>query len=407
MRNACYDEFLSMRRHSTLLLFALLCLFPLSAGAERVHEKWLFRTEAEIEKWNAAGITQGSLGPDGLTLAVSEQGALFRELPEGFHEKVDALKIYIGPSTLDEVALLLLTMNEKGDIVKRFRLTLNPDASTLADGEYVPLTFYRPDIAGTEVLAISFKGNAESVDFFGVRFLDYSLWEKIAGGWRSFWHLDPFRPHTINLLIGPLIVPDPSAVQLREKSLVSLSTSVNAYLLVFLSLAGIGFLFAAALKARKHGTPWPVLRAEVCRRFFLLLLGTWLLYDFRMGLEFLAGVAEDHRQYIAADASLRTFRDRGRFYDFASFAREFVADRQRYEVFLPDAWPYFGLLRYETLPSLPNPGEPISDTWVIYERPDVTVGKDQRLHLAGEAITKPGQILGHFGSGSFVFREET
>ena len=68
-------------------------------------------------------------------------------------------------------------------------------------------------------------------------------------------------------------------------------------------------------------------------------------------------------------------------------------------------WPYFGSLRYYTYPSLPNPDEPVSDTWVIYDRSDITVGEDGMLYLNTEPFTKPGELLGRFDENSFVFRE--
>lgn len=377
---------------------------PAGATAGRAYATWLLRTEEHLNEWSYGNLEEGTLAQDGLTLRVKDRATIFRALPEGFHERVDALKVYVGPSALDEVALLLLRLDDEGNIVKRFRLVLFPDEKTLLDGEYIPLTFYRPSIAGTEVLALSFVGNAEEVTFGGVRFLEYSAFEKLSGMLRSFFLTEGIRPHSVNILLGPVLVPDLGPIELLRESLV-LSTSMNAYLLLGLALVGLGLLFRAVFLARYRGILWPALRTDALRRFLLLFLGVWALYDLRMGGEFLGAVLRDHRSFTAAPVGARAFRDRGTFYEFTQFVKPLVADRSRYEVFLPNDWPYFGNLRYETFPALPNADDPDSDTWVIYQRPDIAVAPDGRLLVADVPVTNPGRVMGIFSDHSFVFRE--
>ncbi|MEK7137277.1 MAG: hypothetical protein AAB853_03255, partial [Patescibacteria group bacterium] len=297
----------------------------------------------------------------------------------------------------------LLRLDDEGNIVKRFRLPLSPTDQTLHDGAYIPLTFYRPNIAGTEVFAMSFIGNAEEVTFGGVRFLEYSFFEKVQGMLRSFFLTEGIRPHSVNIMLGPVLVPDLLPIELLRESMV-LSTSVNAYLLVGLALYGLGLLFRANFRARYRNVPWTALRADALRRFFLALLAVWILYDLRMGTELLVAIRNDIVSFALAPTGFRTFRDRGTFYEFTQFIRPLVADRERYEVFLPSDWPYFGNLRYETFPALPNAGDPVSDTWVIYKRPDIVVF-DNRLTIEGITVSKPGSIMGRFSEDSFVFRE--
>jgi hypothetical protein len=63
-----------------------------------------------------------------------------------------------------------------------------------------------------------------------------------------------------------------------------------------------------------------------------------------------------------------------------------------------------GAIRYATYPIVPTNDFTENDTWVIYDRPDVGVDAHGQLTIDGEALTAPGQVLGTFGPGSFVFR---
>ena len=397
-----YDALYMLPR--SFLFLACLLLFPSLAGAERVEEVWLFRTEQNISEWHYAGLEEGTLTTEGLQFSITDQAAIFRALPEDFDRTVDGIKVYIDPIEGVEASLLLMEVEETEKVRKRIRIALTPAKGDIVAGFYVPLTYYKKDLKGMNTIAISLMGKAENVSFGGVRLFGYSLFEKLTGAFRSFLIFEPFRPHMINLLIGPVIMPDPMPLPLTRETL-PLSTSVNAYFLVFIALSGIALLLYAIFLARTRSIPWPNLRAMILRRFFYSIALVWILYDLRMGIEFLRAVSLDHKSYISASAETRTFRDMGRFYEFAAFAAPFTSDRDWYELFAPDSFQYFGLMQYHTYPSLPNDGEPVSDTWVVYLRPDITLGEDNRLYHAGEAFTAPGVLLLEFDESSFVFRE--
>ena len=397
-----YDPLYMIRQ--AFLFLACLFLFPSFAGAERVEEVWLFRTEQNISEWHYAGLEEGTLTQEGLQFSITDQAAIFRALPADFDRTVDGIKVYIDPIEGVEASLLLMQVEEAENVRKRIRIALTPEEGDIVSGFYVPLTYYKKDLKGMNTIAISLMGKAENVSFGGVRLFGYSPLEKLQGAFRSFLIFEPFRPHMINLLIGPVIMPDPMPLPLTRETL-PLSTSVNAYFLVFIALSGIVLLLYAVFLARVRGKAWPELRAMILTRFFLSIAAVWVLYDLRMGYEFLRAVSLDHTSYISAPADTRTFRDMGRFYEFAAFATPFTSDRDWYELFAPDSFQYFGLMQYHTYPSLPNDGEPVSDTWVIYQRSDITLGEDSRLYHAGEAFTAPGVLLLEFDESSFVFRE--
>jgi hypothetical protein len=385
-------------------LFLLLFLFliaPLPADAKYL-ELWLFQGADDVDPWRSAGFAQATLEGPELVFSVTGSAALYRPLPERF-EEVDALSILLEVERIERAELLFLETNEQKEVSRRFRLELQLREIPEGQGAYVPMSLYWPYLRKPDTLAFRFTGTGATVRFGGVLFHDYSFLEKLLGAWRSFITLAPFDASTINVLVGPVIVPDIGpAGPLGEEF--SLYTSWNAYLYLLLALIGTGLLAWAAFRGARDHRPWMLLRQQVLTRFALCIALLWILYDFRMGVEVLAGVWRDHRQLIAAPES--TFRDRGRFYDFALFARGLVRDREQYEVLLPAQWPYLGSLRYYTYPALPNrESKPISDTWVVYARPEITVSEDGRLVHGEESFTRPGTILGWFSPGSFVFRE--
>ena len=389
-----------------LFIAILFLLLPIQAEAKssRAYEKWLFRTAEDIDAWKAVNLEEAKLMSEGLQFNVNENAIFFRALPEGFHKNVDAIKMQYDGTGLNEIAILIIKTSEDGGIEDRFRLMKIPGDGI--DDLYVPLAFYRPDIEGADVFAVSFSGTAENVTFDGVRFLHYSPLEKLYGIWKSFWLFEPFNAHTINILLGPTITTDTGPIDTYVNWRL-LSLAVNAPIMLGLALFGIALLIWGVWHVRTLGRDSRDIIHVILRRFLIVVLAVWVIYDFRMGWEFVSGVAQDHVQYISKDSSQRTFRDRDRFYDFAAFTKELVEDREYYEVFLPDQWPYFGNIRYETYPSLPNAGDPISDTWVIYNRPDIWVNEEGKLVLGDMPFSNPGEVIGRFDEWSYVFREGT
>jgi len=391
---------------SFLLFFVLLTASaPASAATRgvRVYEKWLIHSEEEAIEWETAGVPdQVLLTREGMEFDLEGHAVFFRPLPDGFHQNVDALRIHLNAPGLEETAVLFLTLDDEGKIVSRMRVVFWIDEDILS--AYIPLEPYRADITGAQIIAVSLRGNAPGITFEGIRFLRYTFLEKMTTVLRSFWILEPFTPHSINILIGPVIVSDPKSLGWYEGWHLN-GISANAYMLVGLSLLGFGLLFWGVWQRQSKGRIWPDIRIAILKKYFLCIAAVWLLYDARMGVEFMRNVAQDHVQYIAADPTERTFRNLGRFYDFIDFAQEYVADRSIYEVFFPEIWPHFGIIRYETYPSRPNAEEPIADTWVVFDRPDIVVDSEGRLVHEEEPFTDPGRILGEFDEHSFVFRE--
>lgn len=227
-----------------------------------------------------------------------------------------------------------------------------------------------------------------------MEFVQWSFGEQIGVMLRSFWNMQSYNPHSINFVWGPQFAFTPPQLRLLWSSLPPNSLSgtfvVNVILVVLLVLLWIH----ATLRHRKHGLP---------QRFLAVLLATWVVFDVRMGAEFLSWMAHDMRTYVFAEEGEKTLRDRGDFYAFAAFAAPLVADRERYVFFAQHEWPFVGAMRYATFPSVPD-GDEEDDTWVIYDRPDIVVGPTGQLMIGQNVLSDPGRVIGEFGEGSFIFR---
>lgn len=389
------------------LILAIVALTILAAplpaeAANNVYKKWAFKTEEDIYSWNYSGMEEAMLQSNGIQFEVEDQAVMFRNLPEGFHRNVDALRVSYNPAELDEVSLLFLSFDTEGEIHRNFRITF-PVIEDGGQTKYISLDSHRRDINRSGVFAFSFKGNSENVSVNSVEFLSYSTREKITGAWKSFWTMQNFEPFTINIMHGPVISVDEDSINDDENWHI-LSQSINSYLLVGLAIFGCALLFREAFRSGRKKETWETVKWRIIITFFSVIAAVWILYDLRMGAEFVRNVVRDHSEYVVAEDSEKQFRDLGNFHEFIVFAKPLLADHMQYEVFFKDKWPYYGILRYETYPARPNLDEPVSDTWLIYDRSDITIDDDGRLVLKGVPFTEPGVMLGRFDEKSFIYR---
>lgn len=231
--------------------------------------------------------------------------------------------------------------------------------------------------------------------------IDFHQWnwfERIAQNISAFWTLDEYRPYSINFTWGPQLASNPIERGELYQTLPPASTS--ATLVTYQVLLGILILIVAWTYVRPRGNQMEY----ILKKMSVVLLVAWILFDVRMGSEFLSWVAHDQSTYIGKSVATRTLRDRERFYDFAAFASPFVADRESYIFFAEQPWPYLGLMRYLTYPAIPGIDFEKDDTWVIYNRSDIQISPANQLTIDGTAISEPGTLLGRFDSDSFVFR---
>ncbi len=232
--------------------------------------------------------------------------------------------------------------------------------------------------------------------------LEFARWnplEQFAETSASFWWMDQYRPYSINFTWGPQLSMNPVA---RQHTYVDVPP--KAISTTFLIVLGLSALTIVVTVRYFLSGRWSSKRQSALLIIGAAFAACWLLLDMRMGMEFLTWVQHDYATYISGTAPERTFRDRDNFYDFAAFAAPLVADRASYLFFAEREWPYLGNMRYLTYPAIPGNAFDTDDTWVIYKRPDLTIGVDGQLMLNSQPISKPGTVLGRFDDGSFVFR---
>ncbi len=213
---------------------------------------------------------------------------------------------------------------------------------------------------------------------------------------RSFWTFDALRPYTINFVWGPQIGLNAAERSSLYDRLPPIYLSGTLIVMIVL----LGIIATMILYGRLTGTS----RTKVVQQISILFLCAWILFDLRMGSEYLTWMWQDHTQYVAAEPGQRQFRDRDAFYDFADFVTPFVRDRESYVFFAERPWPYLGNMRYLTYPSIPGIDYLNDDTWVIYRRPDMVVSGAGQMTINGEVVSPPGKVLGRFDDHSFVFR---
>lgn len=220
------------------------------------------------------------------------------------------------------------------------------------------------------------------------------VWSRVV----SFWKFDEYRPYSINFVWGPQLAGNSVETEAMYRYLPpqTLSATIAAYVALIVLIALL-YAYAHVFRHPEEKRAW------VLRRALLAMAVLWLLFDARMGGEFLSWVAHDQATYIGKPQGERTLRERESFYDFAEYATQFLGDRTSYIFFADHEWPYLGNMRYVTYPAIPGITIDTDDTWVIYNRPDLTV-TDGRITIDGEPVSAPGTLLGRFDEKSFVFR---
>jgi len=233
-----------------------------------------------------------------------------------------------------------------------------------------------------------------------IELTQWNPFEQLLTGIRSFWTFDSFRPYSINFVWGPQLTTDPVLRDIifdyQPPITISGTYVINGLLLLCVVIFAFLAIKLGKFPARR--------KALLVSNTMILILAFWAALDLRMGSEFISWFAHDYQTYISAPDGFKAFRDRDRFYDFTAFASPYLFDRQSYVFFATTMWPFLGDMRYLTYPAIPGIAFDRDDTWVIYSRPDIMVGPDNRLIMDGTPISEPGKILGRFDESSFVFR---
>lgn len=377
-----------MRFIQYLIGTALVLLLPSAALAAET--TFTFGSGNTIARWVGIGPIEISSVASGLRVTTTNgTGTLLTEAPMQFVPDSGVISL----SSKQPITLgIVWSEGDEGEtvILRRASIDIPPGERQQAT------TAIRPEewtSAATRV-GISLPPDT-TIILHELQFQRAHLLQKIWHGFASFWSMDSYRPYHINFLWGPLLawtaggrarlwhtVPPPELPAMLVCNIV--------VLVAVMMLLGWGRISSKTRRAR--------------RAAILLFVVAWLVMDLRMGLEYLTWVSKDIQWAMTTEAGDAEFRDRGHFYNLATLAAALVADRSSYIFMAPREWPYLGNIRYYTYPAIPGRLVATDDTWVIFDRPEMTVGADGRLMENDVPITIPGTVLGSIAPGSFVFR---
>lgn len=384
-----------------LLIRALFCiglttLFAPSAFAAQLTE-WSFMNGQIPGRWEVSDLKPPpTTGPNGLHIKTVSDGTLTQRMRLPYF--IDTVILRASAPVNTEASLLWHERGTPEGTMVEFPFVI-PGGSTPAKIEFnvTPYPQWDPQ---TDQIGFALPANAD-VTFHSLEFVGFTAWEKVIEGWRSFWEFDHYTPYTINFVWGPLMTFNPIARRYLYTTLPPLAHSWNWVMYGILAIAAIALLILAF----RHRSRRPSIR---CFPIFLsLFFGLWILYDFRMGSEWIAHFVAVYRDYWNTPSENRTFRERERFYDFVAATTPYIQQQDKYIFMGEYRWPYLGAIRYLTFPAIPTLPEQATfgvRTWVVFDRPDITLNAQNQLVMLGKSVTEPGELLLKFDEGSFVFR---
>lgn len=374
-----------MRRFLLLLFGTAWCLSPVQAEALTT-TVWDVQNFAEQE-WQASTNLQISLTPNGLRLQSSLGNATLYRAFEATHA-IDAVRItYTSTATITAKAMWSTVKTGPNLYMAPFVLPKAEQARTYT------IDYARYDAWNSKPthIGLQLPANAD-VTLQNIELLHWNIFEKTAAAIQGVFVFDSAGPYSVNFLWGPRLALNP--VQVAQAFVEKPPSTKSANWLAYIALA-LGGVYVW----------W---RKKTVQTFFVLFGCVWLLYDLRMGSEFISYAYSDYTSYYSQEIGVRTFRDRSFFSDFAEAITPFVQNEEKY-IFLPqNGAPYRGLLRYYTYPSLPvehfDGNANLYKTWIVYKRPDVQLNAEGRLVLGQQVLSPPGKILHEFAAGSFIFQ---
>lgn len=232
-----------------------------------------------------------------------------------------------------------------------------------------------------------------------IRFLQWNIFEKTWEAAKSFWIFDQLSPISINFLWGPLFTLSPVATSELFTSLPPRGFSANR---IFYAVMMLTALALAGLWYRGKVTP-----ARSVRMFLLLFAGLWIFYQVRMGAEIISYAVHDWNTHISQPVGKRTFRTYANFSDVVAMSAPFIKGEGRYGYFGPRNTPFIAFMRYFAYPAVPLETQQLTTdihTWLVFDRPDVTVNDSNELTIGGKPVSGPGTIVQRIDDASFVFK---
>lgn len=377
----------------TFLLGCLALLVPAVTFAAK-ETTFDFTAAPQNEAWNAQGLDTAAWEQGtGLRIRTSAQGGLVDGIDA---QRIDSVAIDIlSAAPVQRVLFLWHKQGMADGMFGQSALTVIPGRNAFD----VPLGILAGGGKEDGFVIVAPPG----ADFVleRVSFQNWTLPEKLSFAWKSFWTMDSLEPTGINFLWGPVIrfspidnifdVPPP------------VGWSINRLFLGFLLLAAIliFILHKAGWKNLASGRNALVL-------FFALVMGCWVIFDLRMGIEFIRNTDTGVRTYLLEPVGKRQLFRFGNLYDAIERSVPVLLKHPTYGLLTSEnGSPVPSRIRYLSYPSIPaDPSDGTGGilTWFVYDRPDVTVKDSGALVSDGKVISPHGTILERFNASSFLYQ---
>lgn len=376
-------------KYSFFAALVLACL-PLFAHAELVTE-WDF----------ARGIPPG-YAVQGLTgVSASEEGLVINTAQDGFI-------VWQSPNFSDPADVV--TLRARADRPTDALLMWHAEGA--AEGELVQLPFTIPAGDGTQDINI-FAGRYDewtprptivgfafpagtNIVIERVYWRGFTAAEKLNEAWKSFWTFDTFRPYTINFLWGPLFVFNPLERAQLFDNLPPHGWSATRLFYLFIIVAAAAWIVLAFMKKNRTGA----------LTFAAVLAACWIVFDLRMGIEFLVYAKRDIQSYVLEEGRARTLRTHGNFYAIAEEILPIVREHDRYVLVAPAESAFYPNMRYMSYPSVPlHPDQDVSGIklWAVLNQKNLRVVDDHIVDETGRRLTSTGSVRMRFDDHTFLF----
>lgn len=370
-----------------VLIVAL--LLPMTCDAATT-TTWNLMNIQKLEGWNTNNLTTVNLIPQGLAISTETQGQLVKVSDIKHH--VDAISItYISPSGGQGVFFWRAPGMAEEEV---YQIPMTFTQSTTQQKVILNMSKVSKWDARSDRIGFILNANTQLV-LQEMSFSGPSILDKIIFPLKTFFKFDITHAYSINFLWGPLMTYSQEQLDTMYSQVPPNGDSWNK---AFYALLAAGLVLVLLLKKLFH--------KNSIVAFFIMVAALWMVYDLRMGTEFISFARTDVRTWWSKPLELKDFRDRSSFTAFAQTAAPFTKDKENYVFIASHGWPFWGSMQYEAYPALPISYEADTtgiDTWIIFNRKDITVNEEGRLVLNQEPISPPGDIMMNFQPGSFIF----
>ncbi len=381
-----------------------LLLLPTIALAKQA-DTWDFSNNQVPGSWQVGGWTQQPVAtPNGLHILAAQDGQMIRDIEEPF--SVDAVEITLVNPRASQLYLLWDSPDLPAGSLAQFPVTINGDPleTVSIDASTLPGWYGR-----TGKLGIGFPAGSD-VTVQSITLEHWDWLEKIGYAWQSFWTFDKMQDYSINFLWGPLLATNPAGMATLFATLPPHAHSVDLFFYVLIGVVALGLVLHRfyLFFNRRHipRFPFSPLRHVSVHLGILVCLvaGLFVLYDVRMGLEYMSYAKTDYDTYVGKPMGQRTFRGFLNLYDVLTQSAPLLQQEKGFGFFTPPHTE--SRIRYYAYPAkaIQNAGPDAGvRMWLVFERPDVTVDARGELTVGGEVVSKPGKIVQQYSARSFLF----